>query len=261
MTTAWRFWPDRPAYRIALSSPGPWRGVLGVNAAFERQPFTDTFAPSERLVARIGFARWETSFLRWYGAAGIERWRGHRASGSMTGGVRVTSPASRVDASLDAATWLGSSSFATVHATGALRTSAIREGTVLLARGTLGAVSAHSPPDLWLAGDTGHIRPTLLRAHPLVQNGRLKVDQLGRRLAAVTIEAQRWIRHGPAVFAPAVFMDVARIGRRAAGSGRVDTDLGLGVRIGTPGIGGTLRLDVARGLRDGASAFTLVYEP
>jgi hypothetical protein len=38
-------------------------------------------------------------------------------------------------------------------------------------------------------------------------------------------------------------------------------DLGIGVRLAMPGVSGTIRIDVAKGLRDGATAVSFVYDP
>ena len=42
---------------------------------------------------------------------------------------------------------------------------------------------------------------------------------------------------------------------------RGDVDLGGGLRIGLPGLEGVFRIDIGKGLRDGATAFSFVYEP
>ena len=59
----------------------------------------------------------------------------------------------------------------------------------------------------------------------------------------------------------AVFADTARVERRATADGSGDVDLGGGLRIGLPGLAGVFRLDVGKGLRDGNTAFSFVYEP
>jgi hypothetical protein len=123
-------------------------------------------------------------------------------------------------------------------------------------------VSRQTPPGLWGAGDTGHVRTTLLRAHPVLDDGRLRVDRLGRMFLYGSAEAQRWWRlAGPLRAAAAAFGDAGRTGRRFDPGARRDVDVGVGARLAVTGIPGIFRADLGKGLRDGATAFSLVYEP
>jgi hypothetical protein len=54
-------------------------------------------------------------------------------------------------------------------------------------------------------------------------------------------------------------VDLGRTDRRALGDALNDVDIGAGVRAAYPGRAGALRLDVARGLRDGNTALSVVY--
>jgi hypothetical protein len=58
-----------------------------------------------------------------------------------------------------------------------------------------------------------------------------------------------------------VFVDGARVGHRLSGGSRGDVDAGIGARLALPGVPGTFRLDLAKGLRDGATTWSFVYEP
>jgi hypothetical protein len=119
-----------------------------------------------------------------------------------------------------------------------------------------------TPPDLWFAGDTGAVRPALLRAHPIVDDGELQSDRLGRGIVHGSGEVRHWwtirtlIQIGAGLFA-----DAARVERRAAEDGRGDVDVGGGLRLGFPGLDGVFRLDLGKGLRDGSTAVSFVYEP
>ena len=54
------------------------------------------------------------------------------------------------------------------------------------------------------------------------------------------------------------FVDVARANRQlTSGPAVAQTDLGGGLRLRWPGDSRVLRIDVARGLRDGATALTV----
>jgi hypothetical protein len=126
----------------------------------------------------------------------------------------------------------------------------------------LDLATASVPLDLWPAGDTGSVRPTLLRAHPAVSHGRLRVDRLGRTLVTGTAEAQRWWPvAAPLRAAAALFLDVGQTAGRPAEAGRLDADVGIGARFLTPLIPGMFRIDLGRGLRDGEMALSLVYLP
>src|SRR4029453_5327438 len=103
--------------------------------------------------------------------------------------------------------------------------------------------------------DTGTVRPALLRAHPIVNDGRLLSERLGRQIGHVSGEVRQWwtIRSLVHVGA-ALFADAARVERRAIADGRGDVDVGGGIRLALPGMEGIFRLDVGKGLRDGATA-------
>ena len=58
----------------------------------------------------------------------------------------------------------------------------------------------------------------------------------------------------------AVFADAARVERRAAADGSGDVDSGAVCGSRFPGLDGVFRLDVGKGLRDGSTAFSFVYE-
>ena len=116
--------------------------------------------------------------------------------------------------------------------------------------------------NLWPAGDTGHARAALLRAHPVLDEGRLRVERLGRVFVHGSLEAQRWWRvAGPLRIAAAAFTDLGRTARRTDSTARGDVDVGLGARVAVAGIPGVFRADLGKGLRDGATAISLVYEP
>jgi hypothetical protein len=106
------------------------------------------------------------------------------------------------------------------------------------------------------------VRPALLRAHPIVDDGRLQSDRLGRQIAHVSGEARQWWTVRSAVHVgAAAFVDAARVDHRAEADPRGDIDVGGGLRLALPGLNGVFRLDVGKGLRDGATALSFVYEP
>jgi hypothetical protein len=257
----WRFWPERPRYALTFATPGAGRGIWQVDAVAERQPFTDGRQPSERVFGELAFARWETANLRWSAGGGFFRWKVFGRYASASGSARLVSTDNRMALQAVVQAWTGTRRFTSWQLAGVMRTSTAQAGGVALLRAATSGVTSRTLGALWPAGDTGHARATLLRAHPLLDSGRLRVERLGRRLVTASIEGQWWVRKGPVRLAPAAFVDLGWTGQRMQGGALRDADVGAGLRLGALGIGGTLRLDVARGLRDGASALSLVYEP
>jgi hypothetical protein len=156
---------------------------------------------------------------------------------------------------------MGDDGFGLVSASVRFRSRDENRGRVFIVGGGGAAATGSTPADLWFAGDTGTVRPALLRAHPVVDDGRLESDRLGRRIAHVSGEARQWwtvksiLQLGVAAFA-----DAAHVDRRAEPDGRDAKDVGGGLRIGLPGLDGVFRLDVGKGLRDGNTAFSFIYE-
>lgn len=263
LSVAWRFWPRRPRVAIGVGAPAPWGGVWSVDAFFERQPFSVPVAPSaERTGARLGASDWLTGHLRWSVAAGVDEWTAGERRGTLGASLRFVSLDDRVDARIGADAWPGRDGFATGQAVVRARSSTDLRGVVLLAAAAVQGASRRVPLDLWWAGDTGHVRTALLRAHPVLDEGRLRVDRLGRTLVHGSLEAQRWwVIAGPVRAAAAAFADMGHTGYRFEGRAQGDVDVGFGVRLAVTGMPGIFRVDVGRGLRDGATAVSFVYEP
>jgi hypothetical protein len=262
IAAAWRFWPHRPRVAVGVAAPAPWGGVWSLDADRERQPFIDPrLADAERTTVRAAVGDWATGAIRWGLHGGVEERANER--GLLLGGAgEVSSTRARASLWVDATRWTGQLDFAAANAGLRLRSRAERTGTVLLGALSMHGVTRRTPLDAWPAGDTGHARPTLLRAHPVLRDGRLDGDRLGRGLAAMTAEVQQWLPpRGVLRLAPAAFVDAARTGHRVTGPARSDVDVGVGLRVGFVGVPGILRVDAAKGLRDGATALTVTYDP
>jgi len=259
----WRFWARRPLYELSLAAPAPWAGVWSVTASRERQPFSAIFATTIRDSVQLDVADWVTGVARWHVGAGADRWNGSRALGMATAGVRLASAGDRLDARIEMHTWLGRGvSFQSGQLLLTARSSAQPTGVVIVAAGGVSAVTAAAPPDLWVAGDTGRARPLLLRAHPVLTEGeRFRTERLGRSIGSGSAEIQRWWNAGPGRAGAAMFVDTARTTMRLAGSAITDIDVGIGFRGSYPGKAAAVRIDVARGLRDGETALSVVYSP
>lgn len=263
LSAAWRFWPERPRVSAGLHAPAPWGGTWGVDVFSDRQPFTTTAIPrAERAGATVDVGGWMTGRLHWSAAAGVDRWQQQATRGRVGGRVRFVSVDDRVAATFGATAWTGRSAFATTDGGIAARSSTELRGTVVRGSAHLQHATVRTPLDLWWAGDTGHARSTLMRAHPLLDGSRLRVDRLGRLLVHGSLEAQRWwSAAGPIRAAVALFGDAGRTGRRFTDPARTDLDVGLGARLAVTGVSGVFRVDLAQGLRDGATAVSVAYEP
>lgn len=85
-------------------------------------------------------------------------------------------------------------------------------------------------------------------------------NRIGRTIVHGGAEAQYWRSLSRFQVAPAVFVDVVHLDRRAVPGTRDDVDIGAGLRLAGLG-GGVLRLDVARGLRDGDMRVSAGFKP
>ena len=257
----WRFWAHRPLYQLSISAPAPWRGIWRLAASRERQPFTATFSPTVHDSLQLDLADWASGTVRWQVGGGVDRWNQQRVFRTAAAAMRVTSPTNRLDARAQVRTWFGGGrEFARFDARIVARSSARMSGVVVTADGGVAAVIGSAPPDLWLAGDTGRARPLLLRAHPILTEGeRFRTERMSRLFVHESTEVQRWWSVGPFRAGAATFVDTGRTARRLLGSPFTDMDVGFGVRGAYPGRAGALRLDIARGLRDGDTAISAVY--
>jgi len=262
ITVGWRFWPDRPRVGAAFTSPAPWGGLWTVDAFGERQPFTDLFATSRRHGAHLSLSEWVAPRMRASIRGGVEQWDGVDTFGMLSAALRVLTVGERFDGRVELSGWKAGSSFGTMDVGATIRSTTERRGQVFVGRAGLGLASVDTPADIWFAGDTGRARGMPLRAHPLMTGGQIRVDQIGRQVIYSSGETQRWWPGKAGVrFGAAAFVDAAHTDRRAVDRARTDVDLGIGARLAVPGVSGTIRIDVAKGLRDGATAVSFVYDP
>jgi hypothetical protein len=175
--------------------------------------------------------------------------------------MRFASPGDRLDARAQLRTWFGGGTeFGQAEVRVLARSSPRLTGFVVTTDGGVAAVNDSAPADLWFAGDTGRARPLLLRAHPLLTEGeRFRTDRMARLFAHQSTEVQRWWRVGPFRTGIATFVDAGLTARRVSGGSITDLDVGIGLRGAYPGRAGALRLDIARGVRDGNIAISAVY--
>jgi Peptidase_C39 like family len=266
LTLGWRFWSGRPRLSASFTAPAPWGGIWGIDAFTERQPFKGDLVPvAHRHGAHLSGSLWSTPWLRLTLRGGAEVWRDIGDFGQAGVGLRGMTPDDRIDVRLDLTRWIGTkgaASFGTAELGATVRSTIEHRGRVWIARGGLARAGDATPADIWFAGDTGRARGVPLRAHPVIDGGKLDVEQIGRSIQYASGEAQQWWSYRTKLrIGGAAFVDSARASRRFNPDPKVDVDTGIGLRLSGAGLSGVLRIDVAHGLRDGDDAISFVYEP
>jgi hypothetical protein len=258
----WRFWPRREAYGVGVRAPAPWGGVWTLEGHEEHQAFTDpSLAAALRRRARLEFSDWASGRFHWNAGGGVDRWEGRGVLANAGGAMGLVTADERWSIKVGADLWVGQSSFGAGRLSVRGRSSTDQIGTVLVGFGGVQTATRAMPMDIRPAGDTGPARETLLRAHPLIEDGRLRGDRTGLSLINGSIEVQRWRRPvGPVRFGGAAFVDSAVTARRLSGKARRDVDAGIGARIGVAGWPGLFRVDFAKGLRDGATVLSVALD-
>jgi hypothetical protein len=273
VTASWRWWTHRPMIAASYAAPAPRAlggGVWRLDASRE----TQTFGPSafEETRTRGGFemSTWISERIRLAGGTAIERFRRHGPGDNVAGNRPRTAVLSgrveywpvvdRVALEAGGSTWHGArESFGAFGAAIRGRTTTESTGTVWLANAGYRAVTPSSPASIWPGADTGHARDVLLRAHPLLDDGIITDAVFGRRLSFGGGEVQHWLSPGkwPLRLAPAAFVDIARATRGLQTTiDRAQIDAGVGLRLSVLGMG-VMRIDIAHGLRDGRTAFSV----
>jgi len=123
----------------------------------------------------------------------------------------------------------------------------------------IAVASRVAPLALWQGAGRGNGRSGLVRAHPLIKDGVLAGPVFGRELAHGTVEYARPVKYTrKGGFSIAWFVDAARAWHRLNGLGAspLYVDAGVGVRVSAPGADGAIRIDVAHGLRGGATTLS-----
>ena len=272
-SASWRWWNHRPGVTVGFAAPRP-RGLPGVwrvEGSWQVETYADaTLAPASRVResrtrAALTMSDWFSGSVRYALTAGLDSWNGDRKAASLGGSIERRLWRDRLSLSIDGSRWIPIAEGQAFDSAGArlwARSSTDTRGWVYL--GTIGTrrVSEAAPLGLWPGAGDGHARAPLLRAHPMLNDGIVSLagsSAFGRTLAHGGIEAQRWFER-PSVVRVGVggFVDVARASRRAApGAESAQVNLGAGVRVKVPGSARVLRVDFARGLRDGATALTV----
>lgn len=250
-TASTRWWAGRPRVEVALAVPKltRWIGRWRIAGGWERQTYrhSTTTIESERRHASVSVGDWASGRVRWQLGTAIDRWNGGATHLSILGEIERRFAGDHVAVNVEsrAAARFGAATVSTRWR------SSLDPMSGWQAAGVLAAVTAAAPLDLWSGGDTGVVRSTLLRAHPLLEDGAIRASELRQVLPNASLEYQRRVATYPVMQVGwAAFVD--------ATSRHVDT--GLGLRFKLPSSPSLLRIDVARGARDGARAVSVSWQ-
>jgi hypothetical protein len=261
-TIGWRWWERRPRFGVAFSAPSPFGGVWGVSAFSEKQSYAAAsngpVVEARRRSVDFHVSAWTVSGFRWEAGAGVDEWRGlgRAVHTTVVGERRFAREAGVVEARANA--WAGGVRTWSGSLRAGWRSAGSPQEDHWIGRGGVDVAGAGAPLDLWPGAGTGQGRDLLLRAHPLLADGVITDAVFGRRLVHGGVE---WRRPLPPVrrfvrLAPAVFVDSARAsGGPVRFDQRTHVDVGAGLRLTIPAAG-VIRIDLARGLRDGALALS-----
>lgn len=269
-SASWRWWANRPRASLEFAAPhiAGLPGIWRVSASWEAESYsfadTSPVIRNTRSHADLSIVDWMSADWRYTMRGGVDDWNDGRRGGFVGGELEHRLVHDRVSLSADADAWLANASSPAFSSTSlrARWTSppAVSGWTAMVAAGVQHVTDA-APLDLWPGAGEGQGRVDLLRAHPLLDDGVIRVTSdtaFGRTLAFGSAEAQRWIEtRWPVRVGVAAFTDVARASDRAMGAPTTQIDVGSGLRLRLPGMSHTLRVDVAHGLRDGANALTV----
>jgi predicted double-glycine peptidase len=274
-SAAWGWWENRPRASIEFAAPRVARpiGVWRVGLAWEAQSYgatNETLAREERLTGDAAVSNWLMPNLRLQVSAGVDAWQ-LPAGGSMktvhaTAAIEQRAFDDRVATEVSVGRWIGAAGgpgFGTIGADLSFRSRREPGQFIVISRAGTSAASSGAPFALWSGAGEGRGRGPLLRAHTLLNGGRIDGPVFGRTLVHATVELQHWLERPTLVrLGGAAFADVAAAGHRPVfATGRPSqVDAGVGVRIRVPGRSGTFRIDYARGVRDGARAWVVGWQ-
>jgi hypothetical protein len=224
------------------------------------------FLRHDRRRASLAFGDWASGSMRWEAGGSLDRWDEDNHL-SVEGALEVRLAGDRVALGLETAAWTplqAGARFVTNGLYGAWRWApeedAIHQWEV---SGGVTSASRGAPLDLWPGAGTGQARAPLLRAHPLLSDGIVTGEVFGRHVAHASLEYQRSLQVPVARLRLAAFADTARAWRTTGSESPspLHIDLGVGFRVSARGLGGTVRVDVARGMRDGNVILSAGWQP
>ena len=256
ISASWRWWPNRPRVAMSFEAPSHY-GVWRAGAFGEEQSYGFDGLVEKRRGGAFSVAQW-TAATHWELTGGIDAWNGDART--FSAGVAADHRLAGDRLSLRVGGSVLGGSFAAVTTTTAIvwQSSVRHEGTVIAGRAGFESASRKAPFALWPGAGTGQGRSILLRAHPLLDDGRITGDIFGRQVAHSGLEVQRWMDRLLKIvrIAPALFLDTAYAEDRRQPGSAWHTDAGIGLRLALPSAG-VIRFDIGKGLRDGATAVSV----
>jgi hypothetical protein len=257
-TVSWRWWHNRPRIAASYAAPLSVGGVLGAEVFRDQQTYGALRTRETRKGGAVTFSDWATAGFRWSVGFGVDQWTGRGRTVAFEGLAEQRWLEDRV--ALTGSGTLLAGSFSAWAAASRLewRSRVRHEGHVVLARTGIEMTSDEAPLALWPGAGLGHARGTVLRAHPLLDDGVIDGEIFGRTVSSGGVEWRRWMHplKGTIRIAPALFVDAARAGHRLAVGDAWHVDAGGGVRIAIPG-SQVLRIDFAKGLRDSRTVLSV----
>jgi len=263
---AWRWTPQRPrvAFQLAMPSPEWLPGIITIDAFTEHQTYrarSDVvpFIESRRH-AGLALSDWATSWLRWRGGAGFDRFD-TRDFLALQGNIDLRF-GPRATIAMDAGAWVrdGAVQFGKGGIVATWRSSGNYTRPIVTAFTGINVASPGAPLALWEGAGARSGRDVLLRGHYLFTHSVLDGDVFGRRVAFATVEYEHPVRSMKfGQINMAVFADAAQAWQRLRLStpSPLHVDVGVGVRYHPKGSGVGIRVDLGRGLRDGTLAVSL----
>jgi hypothetical protein len=278
-TAGWRWWKDRPRISLALAVPaaGGRPGIWRLDGSWERQAYAARVVSGPSDPARVQVIREERrrtalSFSDWIGpdvrleiGAALDLWVDRGSHLSLEGGAETRWARDRLSLSARVARWISLESgdpFGIGDLTLKGCSSGLERCDAWLGWLGISSATSHAPLALWSGAGTGCGRAPLLRAHPLLDGGVVDSRVFGRTLVHGTIEKQTWPWSlGLLRLGWALFVDGAKpSATRQAGGTAWQVDGGAGLRVRGLGMPGQLRIDAARGFRDGNSAVSVGWQ-
>jgi hypothetical protein len=261
LTAMWRFWQGRPAAGVRFAFPTPGLGgIAALSMDWQQEHYTSAPATEVRQ-ANIGWTNWVSARLRASAGAGLSEWIGRGRAALLRAGVEYRPVNDHIAVEITSLAGAGSLPDFGVTS-GLLRWQQSFGPMTALGESAVAHASPEAPPDQWPGAGTGIARPWLLRAHPLVTDGRIAGEAFGRTLAQSTVELERDLaRRAFATMAVAGFVDIARAWSRQDGTtSPLHVDIGAGLRFRLAPGQPTIRMDFAHGLRDGHNAFSVGWQ-
>jgi len=269
---------SRPRERVMARLEVPVRhvpGIVSIEGLIERQTyrpaiagiaFAGTRLEGEDLVQRrrrigVQVSDWATGSWRWMSGAAFDS-IGERPYLGVDAGLDRRAAGDHVSLLVETGFWsplAEGDRFASAMTILAWRSST--EEAPISFYGELGmsAVTAHTPLAIWPGSHTSAERGGSLRAHPLRESDVISGDVFGRRVMFGSITSEQLLKVTPfGRLSVAEFIDTGRAWQRLPGlpASPFHVDIGLGIRLAGSKAGGTVRLDIAHGMRDGRNHFS-----